>query len=108
MNKNESTYPKFDIIYLYNHSNVPLPPAEVYTAYGDGINVSANHLTEEVILNCKRNHKKIGVWIRAADFVEDENFYIRMFQWGVNFICADKPLDAMKSRSKHFNTVTTY
>lgn len=56
--KYESKYPKFDIIYLYNSMNVPLPASEIYTLHGDGINVSANHLTEEVIANCRRNHKK--------------------------------------------------
>jgi len=59
-------------------------------------------LTEEVIANCRRNHKKIGVWIRSADFVENEEFYTRMFLWGVDFICADKPLDAIKHRSVHY------
>jgi len=68
--KYENKHPRFDIIYLYNSRNVPLPAAEIYTAFGDGINISANHMTEEVITNCKRNHKKIGVWIREEDFVE--------------------------------------
>jgi len=36
-------------------------------------------MTEEVITNCKRNHKKIGVWIREEDFVENDDSYIRMF-----------------------------
>jgi len=77
--KYENLHPRFDIIYLYNSNNVALPPPEVYAVCGDGINVSANHITEEVILNCKRNHKKIGVWIRVADFVENEDFYLKMF-----------------------------
>jgi glycerophosphoryl diester phosphodiesterase len=97
-------HPRFDIIYLYNSNNVPLPDVEIYTKYGDGINISANHITEEVIANCKRNHKKIGVWIRSADFEENEEFYQRMFSWGVDFICADKPLEAMATRSRYFKT----
>lgn len=104
--QHESTHPRFDIIYLYNFENLPLPAPEVYTAFGDGINISANHLTEEVVENCKRNHKKIGVWIRAADFVENEDFYIRAFKMGVNFICADKPHDAMETRKRHFKVVS--
>ena len=35
----------FDIIYLYNYENLPLPEADVYTKHGDGINISANHIT---------------------------------------------------------------
>ena len=62
---NASLYPRFDIIYLYNYDNLPLPLPEIYTAHGDGINISANHITEEVVANCKRNNKKIGVWIRS-------------------------------------------
>jgi hypothetical protein len=37
--------PSFEIIYLYNHENHPLPEPEVYASFGDGINISANHIT---------------------------------------------------------------
>ena len=35
----------FEIIYLYNFENKPLPEADIYTNYGDGINISANFIT---------------------------------------------------------------
>ena len=67
--KLEDGAPKsFDIIYLYNFENLPLPDKEVYTAFGDGINISANHITKEVVDNCHAKGRKIGVWVRAKDF----------------------------------------
>jgi hypothetical protein len=66
--RNEGVHPRFDILYLYNHENNVLPSKEEYTGYGDGINISANHLTLEVFENCKSKGLKVGVWIRAKDF----------------------------------------
>ena len=37
--------PSFEIIYLYNYENQPLPEAEIYTNFGDGINISANYIS---------------------------------------------------------------
>ena len=79
----------FEIIYLYNHENSPLPDPEVYTSRGDGINISANYITQEVVNNCHNKGLKIGVWVRAKDFKEDDEFYENMFKIGTDFICAD-------------------
>jgi hypothetical protein len=81
--KNRISYikenPHFDIIYLFNSENTPLPDVEIYTAAGDGINISANHFTPEVAEICKEKGMKIGVWVSAKDFNENEDFYIDMF-----------------------------
>jgi hypothetical protein len=50
--------------------------------------------------NCKRKNLKVGVWIRALDFEENEVFYESMVRMGVDFICSDYPLKAMASRNK--------
>lgn len=68
-------HPYFDIIYLYNDENKPLPDVDIYTSFGDGINISANHMTEEVVKNIKDKNKKIGVWVRACDFIENDEWY---------------------------------
>ena len=91
----------FEIIYLYNFENQPLPSMDIYTAHGDGINISANYITAEVVEACHSRGKRIGVWIRAKDFKETEEFYHEMFRIGTDFICADMPLLAMEARSKH-------
>lgn len=91
----------FDIIYLYNYENQPLPEPEVYTAKGDGVNLSANHLNEEVMVNLKRAGLKVGVWVRAKDFTENDEFYTKMIDLGVNFICSDFPLRAMHVRDNY-------
>ena len=92
--------PSFDIIYLYNYENQPLPDVEVYTGFGDGINISANYINQEVVDHCHRKGMRIGVWVRAKDFKETEEFYDEMFKIGTDFICADQPLKCMASRSK--------
>ncbi|TNV76407.1 hypothetical protein FGO68_gene13413 [Halteria grandinella] len=92
----------FDIIYLYNYENQPLPEREVYTKHGDGINISANYISKEVVDAVHESGKKIGVWIRAKDYKETDEFYGEMFNLGVDFICADMPLRAMAAREEYF------
>jgi hypothetical protein len=55
---------------------MPLPPEEEYTSFGNGINISANHLTQEVVDKVHSKGMKIGVWIRAKDFTETDEFYM--------------------------------
>lgn len=102
-NRFEGVYPKFDIIYLYNDDNVPLPSPDVYTAFGDGVNISANHITQEVVNICKQKGLKVGVWIRKIDFTEDDSFYNKMYEMGVDFIVSDFPLRAMEVRQTYFS-----
>lgn len=95
-------YPRFDIIYLYNYENMPLPSPDEYTSRGDGINISANHLTADVVQNCKNKGMKLGVWIRAKDFQENEEFYLQMMEFGIDFICSDFPLKVMECRTRFY------
>ena len=53
------------------------------------MNLSANHINAEVVKHCKGNNLKVGVWVRAKDFEENDAFYHNMFEIGVDFICAD-------------------
>ena len=78
--------------------NEPLPDQEEYSRHGDGINISANYINQQVVDNCKRKGKKIGVWIKASDFKENDAFYKKMFELKVDFICSDFPLRAMEIR----------
>jgi len=66
--KHEGIHPSFEIIYLWNNENQPLPSPDIYTAKGDGVNISANHLTVEVFEICKAKGLKVGVWISASNF----------------------------------------
>ena len=95
----------FEIIYLFNFENQPLPAEDIYTANGDGINISANYINAEVVEACHRRGKRIGVWIRAKDFKETDEFYNEMFKIGTDFICADFPLRAMEARAKFLAAV---
>lgn len=88
-----------EIIYLYNfYEHEELPDPSIYAVKGDGINISASKLTAEVIRNCHRNGKKVGVWVDAATFKEDTAFYKRMMNMDVDFFCTDYPLEAMEVR----------
>ncbi len=95
------SYPKgFDIIYLHNYHNDPFPSPLTerdlmpLTFEGDGFNVSASYLSEELISFCKSRGLKLGVWIRAGDFVESDCLYFQIQEMGVDFICSDYPLKA--------------
>lgn len=82
-----------DIIYLYNfHDHIHLPDPSIYAVAGDGINISSTHLTAEVIRNCHKNGKKVGVWIDASIFKENNDFYRKMMDMEVDFFCTDYPL----------------
>lgn len=64
------------------------------------MNLSANYICDEVVANLKKAGKKIGVWIRAKDFIESEDFYEKMFKYDIDFICSDYPLRAMQARER--------
>lgn len=68
-----------------------MPSPDEYTSRGDGINISANHISKEIVDFVKSKGLKIGVWVRARDFSESEDFYLNMFELGVDFICSDFP-----------------
>ena len=85
---------------MYNYENQPLPDPEVYTSKGDGINISANYINREVVENCHKKNMKIGVWVRAKDFKENDDFYENMLRIGTDFICTDFPLRAMEIRER--------
>jgi glycerophosphoryl diester phosphodiesterase len=90
-----------EIIYLYNfYDHMCLPDPSIYAVKGDGINISSNHLTAEVIRNCHNNGKKVGVWIDASLFKESTDFYIKMMDMGVDFFCTDYPLNAMETKAQ--------
>ncbi|CDW73445.1 glycerophosphoryl diester phosphodiesterase [Stylonychia lemnae] len=98
----KETNPHFDIIYLYNYENQPLPSPDEYLARGNGINISANHINDEVVSQVKSKGLKLGVWIRAKDYTESEETYLQMLNYGIDFICADFPLKAMATRERYF------
>lgn len=104
--RRRETHPRFDVIYLYNYENQPLPSPDEYTARGDGINISANHISDEVVANVKAKGMKLGVWIRVKDFTETEQFYEDMFSKRVDFICADYPIKAMEARERYISSIS--
>ena len=91
--------PNFEIIHLLNYHNEPLMDYDDLMLYlkeneSNGINVSANHVTEELVVRCKLKGLKVGVWVRDKDFEESNEFYKRMSDIGVDFICSDYPIAA--------------
>lgn len=83
---------RISTIYLYNfYDHECLPDPAVYCFNGDGINISSLHLNHEVVRNCKRHGKKIGVWIDKAYTSESKELYRQVLDMGVDFICTDYP-----------------
>lgn len=63
-------------IYLYNfYEHRELPEPDIYATKGHGVNISSTKMTREVIQNCHKNGKLVGVWVNAEAFKEDDQFY---------------------------------
>lgn len=87
-------------IYLYNfYEHRELPEPNIYSTRGHGVNISSTKLNREVIQNCHKNRKLVGVWVNAEVFNEDDQFYQTCLDLGVDFICTDYPLKAGKVRN---------
>jgi len=54
-----------------------------------------------VVAHLKLKGLKIGVWVRAKDFTENDDFYRQMIDYKIDFICADFPLRAMQVRDDY-------
>ncbi len=89
------------IIYLYNfEEHFELPEPDIYAARGDGINISSTKLSQEVIQNCHARGKIVGLWVNKKAFNENDQYYEHAISMGVDFLCTDYPLEAMKIREK--------
>lgn len=85
-----------------------MPDPLVYCNRGHGINISSTKLTHEVIQNCHKNGKLVGVWINREVFDENDNFYQDLIDMGVDFLCTDFPQKAdsvRKSANLRLNEV---
>lgn len=88
-------------IYLYNfYPHDPLPPLEELVATGDGINISYEALTEEVVSACHAHNKLVCVWIDATVTKEGTDVYRNLIDLGVDSFCSDFPLEIMKLRDQ--------
>lgn len=88
-------------MYLHNYyEHFELPDPEIYSCQGDGINISSTKLTREVIENCHRHGKTVGVWVNAEVFIENDEFYRNAIEMGVDIICTDYPLEANRVRAQ--------
>ena len=93
-------YDKIETIYLYNfYNHEVLPDPNVYCSHGDGINISSLHLTHEVVRNCRRHGKKVGVWIDKSYTCESKEVYRQAMDMGVDFFCTDYPDLIMNERA---------
>lgn len=81
-----------ETIYLYNFCDKEeMPSSEIYTSQGSGINLSSRKVTHEIVQNCHRAGKKVGIWIDKKYDEENEDLYGRFLRMGVDFICTDYP-----------------
>ena len=49
-------------------------------------------------MNCHSQNKLVGLWVNKDAFLENDEYYERVIKAGVDFICTDYPLDAMRVR----------
>ena len=94
-------YTDYHVRTIYLHNFYPedsLPPLEELAQLGDGINISYEALTEEVVNACHTNNKLVCVWIDASVTKETVDLYQRLIELGVDSFCSDFPLEVTKLR----------
>lgn len=73
---NASTGYHVRTVYLHNfYPHHALPPLEVIVSKGDGINISYEALTEEVVNTCHAHNKLVCVWIDPSVTEERPEVY---------------------------------
>lgn len=86
-------------VYLYNfYPECKLPPLEELVQSGDGINISYEELSEEVVAFCHANNKVVMVWIDTSVTTETVELYRRLIDLGVDAFCSDWPLQVTQLR----------
>jgi len=93
---------EFALHRLVNRDNIDMPSLASYLAPDnmDGLNLSACHLTEEIVLQNHFEGKKVGVWIMARDLAENEDLWKHLIDIEVDFIYTDFPVDATNFRDQ--------
>lgn len=94
---------KIRTLYLHNfHDYLSLPPMDVILRQGDGLSVSSNHVTSELVHVCRTHGKILSVWIDCDATQEDEYLHTRMLELGVHCLITDMPLIATEVRQNFF------
>lgn len=98
---NEQTGYHVRTIYLHNfYPEDELPPISQLVTQGDGINISYEALTKELVDTMHAHGKLISVWIDAGVTRETEQVYQRLIDLGVDCFCSDFPLEVSAKRDQ--------
>jgi len=98
---NEQTGYHVRTVYLYNsYPQIELPSLENIVQHGDGINISYEYLTEEVVAACHAHKKLVCVWIDTSVTTENVEMYRRLIDLEVDVFCNDWPLEVTKLRDQ--------
>lgn len=76
--------------YLYK-ADEPMDD-KYYPDHGEGCNIPYDHLSQELVENCKRNGLTVNIYFhkKCPELVE---YYPRVLELGVDTIISDRPLD---------------
>lgn len=70
---------KIRTVYLHNfYNHVEVSPLQEVIQQGDGINISYEHLTEELVQACHSHGKLVCVWIDTDVTKESQETYRRL------------------------------
>ena len=90
-------------MYLHNfYDYISLPPLEVILRQGDGLSVSSNHVTHELVQACRQHGKILNVWIDCDVTTESEYLHKHFLELGVHCLITDMPLIATEVRQNFF------
>lgn len=88
-------------IYLHNfYNHIGLPPLNEVVKTGWGVNISYEHLTEEVVEACHTAGQIVAVWIDASVTQETIQMYKRLIDLKVDCFCTDFPLEVTQLRDQ--------
>jgi glycerophosphoryl diester phosphodiesterase len=94
---------KIRTLYLHNfYDYISLPPLEVILKQGEGISVSSNHVTPELVQACRQHGKILSVWIDCDVTVESTYLHNQMLELGVHCLITDMPRVATEVRQNFF------
>jgi glycerophosphoryl diester phosphodiesterase len=85
--------PSYKLGYLYEYYDQMDP--DYYPKHGDSCNIPYNHLTLELVNNCKSRGQEVSIYFPST-VKEDPMYYRNIIELGVSSFISDKPLDAMR------------
>ena len=93
---------KVRTIYIQNfYNDIKLPSNEDLIKMGDGINISFEHVTKDVVEAMHAAKKIVCVWIDRTVTKETPDVFKKLIDMKIDSFCTDYPLEVAKIRDEY-------